>query len=1075
MSAETCRTTFVKSEKRRLRPAWCDANVHFCAMLKCLTWKLSIFLIHLLSYGLPAAAEPLQLRDVQKFLDPVFVPDFFFDATTAAEVLGALVNNPPLGQGYVASVLDAHLPLSPRMAPMLVWETGLLLKHLTSSEVSQVIVDVGAHEWSRFLPILREDAQAWLVLLEPSRKAFLTLYRRLKMDYTDVIDRVVALPMALTWEPGHLWGFRVLHTNDYLDGECNSLLEPDDQIQHPCVDKGSEEVVPVMSLDVLLQLLIHDVSLSEASHDAVRTARSKGPPISVKLDAQGADLSILAVLESAEELLESVYEVQLEVSAQIYRGQPSRRDVLVGMSRLGFQLDWNKKEIHDGGVHKIRSGCRLVTEHPRTEDCFFIRSSHWAHGRIVDLFLRRPIETLRINEGTHMSISSQYSYHMRHHIDMCLLDDGDGELEDQDEVTGAGALACFFRIAGWPLRHAALSTATLWEMIWHSKQGARYETILIAYAQVFVTMWDLLMSGGQENAFAWDDLHDAGVAHLMFMVLVEASCLAFPHLCSSECRDDGTRSEDSTEQPDAGGTSPCTTLSDCWMIFRSANPKAVLKHPDVYVPVLRRAQRLTAPSCFPSTWHLELDRSAALDPAAPFPTVDTGGHNVTAIAVDSSRCSLEITVIAWDMDAAGMVEFHRAIWEEAERGRENIDAADFRIPTAGTLWDFDCRFDMPSGTVQTHGDVVSYSFLSELPGAVDAPVLSVRCEAPQVPKIAEAELMAPPSSVLLTRSVRALPEMPSLRLRVPLREARRPRIRTALCNSQVWGAQSLQELAPNLMEFWLLYYSEHLGIDEIYLYDLDGSFGSVPLVQELRASGRVVYEPSFSSIPPFKDLFELEGYKTATTHLVQTLVQHHCWQQARQNADWVISLNHGWDMFLFSPAGQTLEDLLQDLEPDQVTSVLGVRYGDLDEFDAKVRPSGNTFIRFPYHNDPEIRPEKHRSAEEIVVIAKPSLIDGVALSAVVVRPEAPLFSNLLEHPLPCPKGQSREFAGPMMHKAQWLDAGKWRANHYVQALGGRKVLYRAEEPMVALRNFSTFDAAAVQLGSELQERWKHRW
>ena len=239
------------------------------------------------------------------------------------------------------------------------------------------------------------------------------------------------------------------------------------------------------------------------------------------------------------------------------------------------------------------------------------------------------------------------------------------------------------------------------------------------------------------------------------------------------------------------------------------------------------------------------------------------------------------------MDAAGMVEFHRAIWEEAERGRENIDAADFRIPTAGTLWDFDCRFDMPSGTVQTHGDVVSYSFLSELPGAVDAPVLSVRCEAPQVPKIAEAELMAPPSSVLLTRSVRALPEMPSLRLRVPLREARRPRIRTALCNSQVWGAQSLQELAPNLMEFWLLYYSEHLGIDEIYLYDLDGSFGSVPLVQELRASGRVVYEPSFSSIPPFKDLFELEGYKTATTHLVQTLVQHHCWQQARQNADWV--------------------------------------------------------------------------------------------------------------------------------------------------------------------------------------------
>ena len=62
-------------------------------------------------------------------------------------------------------------------------------------------MDVGAHEWSRFLPELREDPQAWLVLLEPTREAtcqtisshtctsawepftceaFLSLYRRLK-------------------------------------------------------------------------------------------------------------------------------------------------------------------------------------------------------------------------------------------------------------------------------------------------------------------------------------------------------------------------------------------------------------------------------------------------------------------------------------------------------------------------------------------------------------------------------------------------------------------------------------------------------------------------------------------------------------------------------------------------------------------------------------------------------------------------------------------------------------------------------------------------------------------------------
>ena len=91
-----------------------------------------------------------------------------------------------------------------------------------------------------------------------------------------------------------------------------------------------------------------------------------------------------------------------------------------------------------------------------------------------------------------------------------------------------------------------------------------------------------------------------------------------------------------------------------------------------------------------------------------------------------------------------------------------------------------------------------------------------------------------------------------------------------------------------------------------------------------------------------------------------------------------------------------------------------------------------------------MRPEKN-STEELVIIAKPSLIANVALSAVVVRQEAPLRSNLLEHPLPCPNGQSREFAGPMMHKARQLDAEKWRANHYVQALGGRKVLYRSED------------------------------
>lgn len=33
----------------------------------------------------------------------------------------------------------------------------------------QIIVDVGAHEWSCFLPELRRDPKAWLVLVEPGR------------------------------------------------------------------------------------------------------------------------------------------------------------------------------------------------------------------------------------------------------------------------------------------------------------------------------------------------------------------------------------------------------------------------------------------------------------------------------------------------------------------------------------------------------------------------------------------------------------------------------------------------------------------------------------------------------------------------------------------------------------------------------------------------------------------------------------------------------------------------------------------------------------------------------------------
>ena len=43
------------------------------------------------------------------------------------------------------------------------------------------------------------------------------------------------------------------------------------------------------------------------------------------------------------------------------------------------------------------------------------------------------------------------------------------------------------------------------------------------------------------------------------------------------------------------------------------------------------------------------------------------------------------------------------------------------------------------------------------------------------------------------------------------------------------------------------------------------------------------------------------------------------------------------------------------------------------------------FTRFPYHNDPSIRPENFRSPEEQIVIANPRLVDSAVLGEVVIR------------------------------------------------------------------------------------------
>lgn len=73
------------------------------------------------------------------------------------------------------------------------------------------------------------------------------------------------------------------------------------------------------------------------------------------------------------------------------------------------------------------------------------------------------------------------------------------------------------------------------------------------------------------------------------------------------------------------------------------------------------------------------------------------------------------------------------------------------------------------------------------------------------------------------------------------------------------------------------------------------------------------------------------GLQTNTAHYAQTMVQHHCWQHARHTADWVISSSHGWDMFLFSPRGESLQALLSRLPPGEMSVVEGLRYGTRED------------------------------------------------------------------------------------------------------------------------------------------------
>lgn len=114
------------------------------------------------------------------------------------------------------------------------------------------------------------------------------------------------------------------------------------------------------------------------------------------------------------------------------------------------------------------------------------------------------------------------------------------------------------------------------------------------------------------------------------------------------------------------------------------------------------------------------------------------------------------------------------------------------------------------------------------------------------------------------------------------------------------------------------------------------------------------------------------------------------------------------------------------------------------------------FTRFPYHLNLGLRPEALGIPEEHIVIADPRLVDSAVLSEVVVRQDAPLWSNLLQVK-DCLNGPP-EFAGERESSTAWLlpgalmekrqlDPSKWRANHYVTLLG-RALVFEAEDRRV---------------------------
>ena len=76
---------------------------------------------------------------------------------------------------------------------------------------------------------------------------------------------------------------------------------------------------------------------------------------------------------------------------------------------------------------------------------------------------------------------------------------------------------------------------------------------------------------------------------------------------------------------------------------------------------------------------------------------------MTALEADTTRCLLEISLVVWHLDALGMLDFHRQVWEHTQA--RAIDGLDVRLPSQGPRRPFGCQESFLQRSLRQFTDV----------------------------------------------------------------------------------------------------------------------------------------------------------------------------------------------------------------------------------------------------------------------------------------------------------------------------------------------------------------------------------